>query len=333
MENMNERTTSDHIVAQALETALGSKVEKEDGKLLSSNDYTDAEKEKLAGLENYTLPDFTYRNLCLNSRGDNLNCWDDVGSRTEITLDTDKFGYTVIKTYGASGFTDWIELGLYTDQNCPALKDEVGFGADNGITRSIMISYDYYPTIDCSVGLITNLSPFEVSFRYSAKANQWNKVVHRIPAGSKIHAIQLGLALGITDLTACAYFKNIQIEYGTEATPYCYNPTLPFSLEEQIVPGEMWEGKQVYQRTFKGTVHAAVGGNYIARNCFKSTNTILVDAWGSINGEPTTFLGHNYSIPLGRRWDIDIQDDSLTYVTDFDFMGNMSYTLTVKYAQ
>lgn len=50
MENMNERTNGDHIVAQALETALGNKVEKEDGKGLSSNDYTDAEKEKLAGI-------------------------------------------------------------------------------------------------------------------------------------------------------------------------------------------------------------------------------------------------------------------------------------------
>lgn len=47
---MPVNTTGDHIVAQALEAALGSKVEKEDGKVLSSNDYTDAEKEKLAGI-------------------------------------------------------------------------------------------------------------------------------------------------------------------------------------------------------------------------------------------------------------------------------------------
>lgn len=161
MENNEVKGTGDHIVAQALETALGSKVEKEDGKGLSSNDYTNTEKEKLAGI----------------------------------------------------------------------------------------------PVLDYA------------------------------------------------------------------------------SLEEQLVPEEFWGGKQVYQRTFKGTVHAAVGGNYIARNCFKSTNTILVDAWGSINGEPTSSLGHNYSIPLGKRWDVDIQDDSLTYVTEFDFMGNMSYTITVKYAQ
>ena len=38
------------------DTALDDKVDKETGKGLSSNDYTDAEKTKLAGLDNYTLP-------------------------------------------------------------------------------------------------------------------------------------------------------------------------------------------------------------------------------------------------------------------------------------
>ena len=35
---------------------LGGKVDKVDGMGLSANDFTDADKEKLAGLENYTLP-------------------------------------------------------------------------------------------------------------------------------------------------------------------------------------------------------------------------------------------------------------------------------------
>ena len=35
---------------------LGGKVDKVDGKGRSANDFTDADKEKLAGLENYTLP-------------------------------------------------------------------------------------------------------------------------------------------------------------------------------------------------------------------------------------------------------------------------------------
>ncbi|MBQ8044104.1 MAG: hypothetical protein IJ272_08175 [Clostridia bacterium] len=37
-------------------TAINNKVDKEEGKGLSSNDYTDAEKDKLAGLTEYTLP-------------------------------------------------------------------------------------------------------------------------------------------------------------------------------------------------------------------------------------------------------------------------------------
>lgn len=39
-----------------IKTLVGGKVDKVDGKELSSNDFTTAEKEKLAGLENYTLP-------------------------------------------------------------------------------------------------------------------------------------------------------------------------------------------------------------------------------------------------------------------------------------
>lgn len=43
-------------VVQKIKTWLNSKVDKVDGKTLSTNDYTTAEKEKLAGLTNYTLP-------------------------------------------------------------------------------------------------------------------------------------------------------------------------------------------------------------------------------------------------------------------------------------
>lgn len=43
-------------VVQKIKTWLNGKVDKVDGKTLSTNDYTTAEKEKLAGLTNYTLP-------------------------------------------------------------------------------------------------------------------------------------------------------------------------------------------------------------------------------------------------------------------------------------
>lgn len=46
----------DKVKLDGLENALAAKVNKEDGKGLSTNDFTTNEKTKLAGLENYTLP-------------------------------------------------------------------------------------------------------------------------------------------------------------------------------------------------------------------------------------------------------------------------------------
>lgn len=43
-------------LVQKIKTWLGGKVDKVDGKSLSTNDYTTEEKTKLAGLENYSLP-------------------------------------------------------------------------------------------------------------------------------------------------------------------------------------------------------------------------------------------------------------------------------------
>lgn len=52
-EKLDNLTCSD---IEGLENALAAKVNKEDGKGLSTNDFTTDEKTKLAGLENYTLP-------------------------------------------------------------------------------------------------------------------------------------------------------------------------------------------------------------------------------------------------------------------------------------
>ncbi|WP_300412417.1 hypothetical protein [uncultured Oscillibacter sp.] len=46
-----------------IKTLLGGKVDKVEGKGLSANDFTTAEKEKLAELENYTLPEATAETL------------------------------------------------------------------------------------------------------------------------------------------------------------------------------------------------------------------------------------------------------------------------------
>ncbi len=50
---------SGYSTTEAINALLADKVDKETGKGLSSNDYTDAEKTKLAGLSNYTHPTHT----------------------------------------------------------------------------------------------------------------------------------------------------------------------------------------------------------------------------------------------------------------------------------
>lgn len=49
-------TSTNPVQNKAVNTALGNKVDKVSGKQLSTNDYTTDEKNKLAGLQNYTLP-------------------------------------------------------------------------------------------------------------------------------------------------------------------------------------------------------------------------------------------------------------------------------------
>ena len=46
-----------------IKALVGGKVDKVEGKGLSANDFTTAEKEKLAGLTNYTLPEATAETL------------------------------------------------------------------------------------------------------------------------------------------------------------------------------------------------------------------------------------------------------------------------------
>ena len=66
IENKVENSTFNTTVSD-LETQIENKVDKEEGKGLSSNDYTDAEKEKLASLENY---DDTEIKSSLNNKAD-----------------------------------------------------------------------------------------------------------------------------------------------------------------------------------------------------------------------------------------------------------------------
>lgn len=68
---------------QKVKTLLAGKVDKVDGKGLSTNDYTTAEKTKLAGLNNYSLPTASSTVLGGVKVGNNLSVSDGVLSATD----------------------------------------------------------------------------------------------------------------------------------------------------------------------------------------------------------------------------------------------------------
>ena len=68
---------NDADFAATVTNSLAGKVDREDGKGLSSNDYTDAEKAKLAGLESYELPVASADTLGGVKVGDGLSVADD----------------------------------------------------------------------------------------------------------------------------------------------------------------------------------------------------------------------------------------------------------------
>lgn len=70
--NVDNTSDEDKPISTAVQTALDGKVDKVEGKGLSENDYTDADKEKLSGLENYTLPAASASTLGGVKVGENL---------------------------------------------------------------------------------------------------------------------------------------------------------------------------------------------------------------------------------------------------------------------
>lgn len=86
-------------VTDALNAAIGNKVNKEEGKGLSTNDYTTEEKEKLAGIEeganNYTLPTATDSVLGGVKIGDNITNTEGIISVNEENI-SDALGFTPI---------------------------------------------------------------------------------------------------------------------------------------------------------------------------------------------------------------------------------------------
>lgn len=110
---------------------VSGKVDKVEGKGLSANDFTDADKEKLSGLENYTMPAATADSLGGIKVGDGLNivggvlsaagggtadavAWDNITGRPDVALKSDLtsvYRYKGSVTNYASLPTDGNEVG------------------------------------------------------------------------------------------------------------------------------------------------------------------------------------------------------------------------------
>ena len=94
-------------VIQKIKTWLNNKVDKVDGKGLSTNDYTTAEKTKLAGLNNYTLPTASSTQLGGIKVGAGLTMNDGVLSATGGgTADAVDWSNVLNKPTNVSAFTN-----------------------------------------------------------------------------------------------------------------------------------------------------------------------------------------------------------------------------------
>lgn len=125
--------------ASAMNTAILSKVDKVEGKGLSTNDYTTEEKNKLAGLSNY---DDTEINNQLNNRKlyQNISTGSDNYQilkfamnhpyKNQVISITDQYG-SYIEIYGSSN-----EIGSDTYKKIKAIRKSYGYHLDNSIANN-----------------------------------------------------------------------------------------------------------------------------------------------------------------------------------------------------
>lgn len=105
---------------QKLKTMLAGKVDKVEGKGLSTNDYTTAEKTKLSGLSNYTLPTASASQLGGVKVGTNLSINNGVLSATDT-----KYNPATSSANGLMSSSDKSKLDAFGAASTYALKTDI----------------------------------------------------------------------------------------------------------------------------------------------------------------------------------------------------------------
>lgn len=157
--------------ATAMSTALEGKVDKVEGKVLSSNDYTTAEKEKLAGLSNYNDADIK-ASIATKAEADNVYTKEEVN--TELGKKADK---TTVET-------------LTTTVNGKADKATTisGYGITDAYTKTevdakvasvykykgSVANEDALPTADQVIGDVYNLEDTGMNVAWTGEG--WDKL-------------------------------------------------------------------------------------------------------------------------------------------------------------
>lgn len=88
-EAKTDASNKDVVILAEVQESLGDKVDKEDGKGLSSNDFTTEEKEKLAGLSTDGLATTEYVNQQLSTKADSEHTHEEYLTSTDVGSGTD----------------------------------------------------------------------------------------------------------------------------------------------------------------------------------------------------------------------------------------------------
>lgn len=106
---------------QKVKTKLADKVDKVDGKGLSTNDYTTAEKNKLEGLSNYTLPTASASTLGGVKVGTNLS----INASGVLSATDTKYNPATSSANGLMSSTDKAKLDNFGAASTYALKSDI----------------------------------------------------------------------------------------------------------------------------------------------------------------------------------------------------------------